>query len=84
MELTSAIFKSDHKSDHDQIEHENDNIISSYSLTDFQRHFRLSKSCFEIVLNELGNVIINQEKGRPPVPYHRKLPVIAKSENICD
>jgi hypothetical protein len=26
-------------------------------LTDFQRHFSISKSCFEIVLNELGNVI---------------------------
>ena len=34
-----------------------EDIISSYSLTDFQRHFRLSKYCFEIVLNELGNVI---------------------------
>ena len=48
-----------------------EDIISSYSLTDFQRHFRLSKSCFEIVLNELGNVIINQEKGRPPVPLEK-------------
>ena len=42
-------------------------------MADFQRHFRLSKSCFEIVLNELGYAIINQEKGRPPVPLEKQL-----------
>ena len=44
------------------IQRDVEDIISSYSLTDFQRHFRLSKSCFEIVLDELENVIINHEK----------------------
>ena len=35
-----------------------EDVVPSYSLTDSQRHFRLSKSCFEIILNELGNVSI--------------------------
>ena len=48
--------------------------IPNYLLDDFQRFFRISRTTFETILNEIGEALTpNIQRGRPSVSPEKKL-----------
>ena len=50
-------------------------VVSRYSLDEFRQHFRTTRSSFEIILTQLGNLpeFAETKRGRPSTSLEKKL-----------